>query len=135
MSKEKYNQIIDEAYENYIRNTPEQHTVGSDFDPMKQLMVWKNKLCHMSGYPILERLSKEEFINKIKTDSEFSEEWGLHIEERELSQEERIKLYEEKTNADTSFFPVLSETLVFHNIPTKVITLTYNNETIESYEN
>ena len=33
--------------------------------------------------------SKEEFINKCKTDSEFSKNWGLKIEERELSESER----------------------------------------------
>ena len=32
--------------------------------------------------------TKEEFINEIKTDDEFSEMWGLKIEERELSEEE-----------------------------------------------
>ena len=45
---------------------------------------------------------------------------------RELSLEERVKLYEQKTNADTSFFPVLSETLDFHNIPTRAISLMFN---------
>ena len=51
--------------------------------------------------------------------------YSNHIEQakeqigRELTTEERVKLYEEKTNADTSFFPVLTETLEFHNIPTR----------------
>jgi hypothetical protein len=79
-------------------------------------------------------LPQDELIKKCKTDSEFSETWGLQIEERELIDKERVILYEQKTNIDTSFFPVLRETLNFHNIPTKLITLTYNNETIESYE-
>ena len=39
-----------------------------------------------------ELLSQEEFINKCKTDTEFSERWGLKIEERELSLKERIIL-------------------------------------------
>ena len=49
--------------------------------------------------------------------------YSNHVEQakeqigRELTVEERVKLYEVKTNADTSFFPVLSETLDFHNIP------------------
>ena len=43
------------------------------------------------------KLSQEEFINKCKTDTEFSEKWGLKIEE-------------------------------------KLITITYNDKTIESYE-
>jgi hypothetical protein len=78
--------------------------------------------------------SKETFTNKCKTDYEFSKQWGLTIEERELIGKERVILYEQKTNIDTSFFPVLRETLNFHNIPTKLITMTYNDKTIESYE-
>ena len=79
-------------------------------------------------------LTKEEFINKCKTDTEFSEKWGLKIEERELRYEERIKLYEEKTNLSTTYILSVKETLDKHNIPTKLITITYNNETIESYD-
>jgi hypothetical protein len=37
-------------------------------------------------------LTQEEFIDKCKTDTEFSEKWGLNIEERELSLEERCEL-------------------------------------------
>ena len=79
-------------------------------------------------------MTKEQFINKCKTDTEFSEKWRLKIEERELSYEERIKLYEEKTNLSTTYILSVKETLDKHNIPTKLITLTYNTETIESYE-
>jgi hypothetical protein len=40
----------------------------------------------------VESLKKEEFINKCKTDTEFSERWGLKIEERVKSRyHERIK--------------------------------------------
>jgi hypothetical protein len=78
--------------------------------------------------------TKDEFINNCKNNPEFSEKWGLKIEERELIGKERVILYEQKTNIDTSFFPVLRETLNFHNIPTKLITMTYNDKTIESYE-
>jgi hypothetical protein len=83
-------------------------------------------------------LDKEEFINKCKTDPEFSEKWGLKIEERELSFNERIKHI---VNSLKSNAPLLMEEdekttqwLNEKNIPTKLITLTYNNETIESYE-
>ena len=79
---------------------------------------------------------KDRFINKIKTDSEFSEKWGLKIEERELSLEERKSIYE---NEYTGSVEVpnnhwLNSKLTTRNIPTKQITITYNNETIESYE-
>ena len=102
---EEQQELLDDAYKNY-------------YNYMRDDRQWE--------------LDKEEFINKIKTDPEFSNEWGLTIEERELIGKERVILYEQKTNIDTSFFPVLRETLNFHNIPTKLITITYNDKKIES---
>ena len=78
----------------------------------------------------------KEFINKCKTDQEFSERWGLKIEERELSIDERKSIYE-KEYTDGIKVPNndwLNSKLTTRNIPTKLITLTYNNETIEVYE-
>jgi hypothetical protein len=75
-------------------------------------------------------LSQEEFINKCKTDPEFSERWGLKIEERELSLEERRKL----ANYDSVFVsPMTVESWDRNNIPTKLITTTKITK-IESYE-
>ena len=88
------------------------------------------KLCKSNTY--------QEFINKCKTDPEFSEKWGLKIEERELSLEERYVLYFERL--DPTMVPLDIKVPNIHqyftelNIPTKLITLTYKNETIESYE-
>jgi hypothetical protein len=81
-------------------------------------------------------LSKEEFISKCKIDPEFSETWGLKIEERELSAQERNEWFQIHLNGNNPFMK--SDWKDFEldqqNIPTKLITLTYNNETIESYE-
>ena len=84
-------------------------------------------------------LSKEEFINKCKTDTDFSKIWGLKIEERELSLEERMDLSREKRRHSWNWQNWSEEEMEWRmnnewNIPTKLITLTYNNETIESYE-
>jgi len=79
--------------------------------------------------------SQEEFINKCKTDPEFSERCGLNIEERELDRLERIYLGIDsglKLNGITSNFE--REGLDELSIPTKAITITYNDKTIESYE-
>ena len=138
MNKEQQH-IIDEVYEKYIQNTPENHVIGSDSDPLKLSMVWKRKNDSSSGYPILERLTQEEFINKCKTDSEFSEKWGLKIEERELSWDERADLSREKRRHSWTWQNWSEEEMEWRmnndwNIPTKLITITYNNETIESYE-
>ena len=75
-------------------------------------------------------LYQQEFINKCKTDPEFSERWGLKIEERELSLEERRKL----ANYDSVFVsPMTVESWDRNNIPTKLITITKITK-IESYE-
>jgi hypothetical protein len=111
MNKE---QIINEAYENY-------------YEYMRDDRQWE--------------LDKEEFINKCKTDPEFSETWGLKIEERELSLEERKQIVKNKYFIEF-YWKIVDEhnnentiwEMNKRNIPTKLITLTYNNETIESYE-
>ena len=76
----------------------------------------------------------QEFINKIKTDKEFSEKWGLKIEERELRLGERIEILrkiEDSIWLNTGLvLGVIEPMLEEQNIPTKLITLTYNNEKI-----
>jgi hypothetical protein len=91
-------------------------------------------------------LTKEEFINRIKTNPEFSKTWGLKIEERELSLEERKELMVKYTN-DNSLLPIgfsvpfgeesnkkYLEVCDSYSIPTKLITITYKENKIESYE-
>lgn len=73
----------------------------------------------------------QEFINKIKTDTEFSEKWGLVIEERDLSLEKRLEIFEKENNGS---HPYDVEMLDDYNIPTKQLTITYNDKTIETYE-
>ena len=124
MNKERYNQIIDEAYKNYfLIKSMEKGPFG------------------ISGLI----LPKEEFINNCKTNPYFSERWGLTIEEKELSLEDRIQFYYKRDCGNGKLIPdkILKEELKSErtvkmldklNITTKLITLTYNNETIESYE-
>ena len=137
------NQIIDDAYKNY-------RLKSNDIDLPENL--YNNLIDDLNKdamFPIdnpSRMLSKEKFISKCKTDSEFSEMWGLKIEERALSFEERQKLYVERCLAsgdglsgsagpngsiDYEFYEKL---FVKYNVPTRLITITYNNETIESYE-
>ncbi|CAB4174375.1 hypothetical protein UFOVP970_40 [uncultured Caudovirales phage] len=117
MNKERYNQIIDEVYKNYLKNGQQQ----ADRNKENQTFL---------------PLPKNWFIDKIKTDSEFSEKWGLKIEERELSLEERKKLYEGEftPGIEVTNDHWLNSKLITRNIPTKLITITYNNETVEIYE-
>jgi hypothetical protein len=133
MSKERYNQIIDEVYKNYEKqySTFEIGIVKSiaGNNPMVDSLLKNNSSI----------LSQQEFINKIKTDQEFSEKWGLKIEERELSLEERMQIWNERIKG---LFIMLiwghdktqEESLNEHNIPNKLITLTYQDESIQFYE-
>ena len=135
MSKERYNQIIDEAYENYHQTT----LFSSDPTYLKPIPGFNTK----TGKETIgaRQYMKEEFINKCKTDPEFSEKWGLKIEERELSLEERIVIKNSKNIFiskgyidDNGHLNDIGRLKLDKLIPTKLITLTYNNETIESYE-
>jgi hypothetical protein len=113
MSKEQQ-ELLDEAYENY-----------------------KNKTEIMMGHGFHGTLlSKEEFIDKCKTDTEFSERWGLKIEEQELNTDERNKWFQINLNGNN---PLMKSDwkdyeLDQQNIPSKLITISYNDKTIESYE-
>jgi len=108
MNKEEYHLIIDEAYDKYFS-----HFLGYDDVPPKEVFVF---LC--------------------KTDKSFSERWGLKIEERELSLEERKSIYEKEytDGIEVANNHWLNSKLTTRNIPTKLITIIYNDKTIESYE-
>lgn len=84
----------------------------------------------------LRALYQQEFINKCKTDPEFSEKWGFQIEERELSLEDRKKIYEEEFvgGFEIKNDDWLESKLKTRNIPTKEITIKYNNEIIKITE-
>ena len=71
-------------------------------------------------------LSQEEFIEEIKTDDDFSEKWGLKIEERELTWDESNEYYNNHQSLKVPYLGL--------KVPTKLITITYNDKTIESYE-
>ena len=86
-------ELLDEAYKNYC-----------------------TQLIKDSFLLLRNRLPLDVFINKCKTDPEFSERWGLKIGERELNDDE------------LNIFNLLKQTF------TKLITITYNDKTIESYE-
>jgi len=70
MNKEQQ-ELLDEAYENYCISYKDGHEFYEDEEVKRSF-------------------TQVEFINKCKTNPEFSEKWGLKIEERELSLEERL---------------------------------------------
>jgi hypothetical protein len=121
MNKEQQ-ELVYEAYKNYTQT---------------KVIKSENGETHISPPGHYNGITQEEFINKCKTDSDFSEIWGVKIEERELSLMERFQIlmtenfYTGAYNFKESWVKDLCDK---RGIPTKQITITYNNETIESYE-
>jgi hypothetical protein len=131
MNKEQQ-ELLDEAFLNYWKKV----SVNNEEDCLV-------KQEEGSFLKEVRALYQQEFISKCKTNTEFSKIWGLKIEERELS-------LEEKTDWLNKNYPLyglgewavdklsdkgyLKEVEVEYNIPTKLITITYNDKTIESYE-
>ena len=147
MNKERYNQIINETYTNYFNETNNWSKGGPHnikLDELKMIGTLSGPISRAK----IRQYTKEEFTNMCKTNSEFSEKWGLKIEERELSLVERMDLSREKRryswtwqnwsveemewrmNNDLNFINS------FNNIgvPTKLIIISYNDKTIERYE-
>ncbi len=143
----------DKVIVEYLNSTPdrmEEFTI-SDFEYFTMIKIDNNKNLiddayenyskHFVGYYDIPKV--DWFIHEIKNNTEFSKKWGLKIEERELSLEERGEWDSKKDNVRNTwgqtiqtFTPNEVRTwLNEKNIPTKLITITYNNETIENYEN
>lgn len=135
MSKEKYNQIFDDAYRNYCE---ESHT---------KIMKTTIGETHISPSSHYNFKSKEEFIVKVRADEKFAKAWGLVFESRNLTKEElherepKLKeIYDKKLEvvrrqayqeaADLRH----EEKKILKTLPSRVITLTYKNEKIEVYE-
>jgi len=153
-------ELLSVAYENYCTTL-----IGSITFSERGKHFKSDGLEFNSGYPNYVHYTKEEFINKCKTeealsikwikeygdlrhgskeeiehlskhyktDPEFSERWGLKIEERELSEGERGLLLQ-PLGLDPLTKEGRDRLWEENNLPTKLITITYNNKTIENYE-
>jgi hypothetical protein len=128
MNKEQQ-ELLDEAYQNYEKEI------------IRQRQIQKVEVARLRSQgkrlkvALIKLLSKEEFINKIKTDIEFSKKWKLKIEERELSLSERTKYKKERGDRIARTFAAYTHQMLDNaNIPTRLITITYNDKTITSYE-
>jgi hypothetical protein len=102
--------------------------------------------CDSFNGSVVEPHIKSTFIDKCKHSIEYSIRWGLIIEERELSTSERGDLFRKTYpyNSIDDFAPGGMEVQsISHQlntrydrakIPTKLITITYNDTKLESYE-
>jgi hypothetical protein len=113
MNKEQQ-ELIDVAHKNYVDQTMfTSNPTWLKPIPCMDMSTGEEKIG-------ARQYMKEEFINQCKTDPEFSEKWGLKIEEQ-------IVLEQVEQNN-----PVLKGSTALYS--TKLITVTYNDQTIESYE-
>lgn len=142
MNKEQQ-ELLDKSYENFSNKTK---GLNLYLEVNKDIVVVEGPV--YNAHPRL--LTQEEFINKCKTDTEFSENWGLWIEERELSRDEK-EWQLEKTNCIND---IENDRIIYGHewekyiqeqyegiestqgikIPTRLITITYNDKTIENHE-
>ena len=113
--------LLSDSYKNYRNNCKPEY--GNEPDWMRPEIDFQY-------------LTQEEFINKIKTNPEFAEKWGVTIKERELTYNERNELFNKNYESlDKDGLDQLSAMLETDNTtPTKLISITYNNKTIENYE-
>jgi hypothetical protein len=111
--------LIGDAYKNYE----------------KQIIANNLHLLPASDLPS----TQEEFINKIKTDDEFAKKWGVKVEVRELSLDERYVLAningsKEKLPGEPNYTEEQQHSMLDELVPTKAISLTYDNRTEVIYE-
>ena len=137
LSKKEQQELVNEAYIKY-QNQTMFHTDDlmslKESDGMNMSTGEKTK--------VYRQFAPVEFINKCKTDKEFSEKWGLTIKERELSLEERFNIRYpggkfsvfQENYPNTHFYNDPHSLLDAFNIPTRLITITYHDKTIKSYE-
>ena len=125
MNKEQQ-ELLDEAYEKYLEYTI--NGIETGLDKIKGYLdgclveydVYYEHFTNPSFAYGYRTYNQEEFINKCKTDFEFSQRWGLKIEERTTLEQV------DQTN------PVLKGSTTLY--PRKLITITYNDTKLESYE-
>jgi len=126
MNNERYNQIIDEAYKNYSKEYEKDNSIGMT------LLVQR-----VDGKAVYRKPDRERFVTMCTYDKTFSERWGLKIEERELSLEERGQWCQDFLDWDLVVGNLDHDHIredVEENAPTKLITITYKNEKTEVYE-
>lgn len=132
MSKERYDKIIDEAYKKYSEEYEKDNSIG-----LSMLVQTAD------GKAVYRKPYREMFILLCTYDTAFSKRLGLVIEQRELSEKERLNTLSQNEqrliHKDVQSFKnvrrkKIKDCLDERNIPTRAITLTYKNETIEVYE-
>lgn len=135
LMNKQYKDLIDDAYENFGDRVDEmwQKSDVGDLDDFLYDGLLVNGTDE-NGKWFARLLSKDEFINRVKTDDVFAKRWNITIETKELTEDERITLlhtrHGNKGHHIEAGFNMLDE----FDIPKKLIRATYKNKTIENYE-
>ena len=122
MNKEQQD-LLDKAYENYSKEYEKDNSIGMC------LLV-----ARLDGKKTYRKPDKEMFVGLCTSDKTFSEKWGLKIDERELSLEERYHLWftnNYETGMERYFDPNKTPNFddqYYTPTPTKLITITYNDK-------
>ena len=127
MNNERYNQIIDEAWNNYLQQTM--------FDSNPKWLEPVPVMNMETGEKSMgaRQYHKNDFLAKCKTDSEFSEKWKLKIEERDLTWEEQVQWVMKNTDVEWENLYIVEE-IAKETTPKRLLTVTYKDEKIEVYE-
>jgi hypothetical protein len=122
MNKEQQ-ELLDLTYKDYVESYNKGNAAGIRLDDGTERVA-----------------NIDEFIRRIRQDIPFAQKFGLKFEKRELSVIERIVIAENSTEVIPGFDSHFDTDEDVHkvldtwDVPTKLITFTYNDKTIESYE-
>jgi len=108
---EKYNRLIDEAYDHYLKTHEYESFIMAD---------------EMN-------LTKDKFIEKIKLYYGFSHLFGVEITEEEMTWDEKVQWVMKNTDVEWENLYIVEEAHK-ETTPTKVITLKYKNQVVKHYE-
>jgi hypothetical protein len=108
MNKEQQ-ELLGEVYEGYVESYNKGNASGIQLDNGTKRVA-----------------NIDEFIRRIRQDIPFAKKWGLKFEKRELTWDESNEYY---NNHQLLKVPYLGL-----KVPTKLITITYNDTNLESYE-
>jgi hypothetical protein len=119
MNKEQI-ELLDVVYKDYVESYNKGNAAGIRLDDGTERVA-----------------NIDEFIRRIRQDIPFAQKFGLKFEKRELSMEERAKWLQDNKGYDLLVGNLDHDHIrevVEEEAPTKLITITYNDKTIENYE-
>jgi hypothetical protein len=119
--KIKSRMMIKEAHEDYSKAVME-------LDPMNQLANGEFEIGGRGFIPF----GEEAFVERIKKYPSFAEDWGLKIEERELTWEETVEWVMKNTDVDLENLYIVEEAHK-ETTPKKKVTMSYKGQMIEIY--